>query len=69
LPAQDADGLQVVIGPDPPELERFVATELQRYPRMLFGPTVAVMDGVPEPEAPLVPVGGPDTDPKMAELG
>jgi hypothetical protein len=59
------DNLRIVVGPEAPELERYAATELQRYLRMLFGATVPVTDDA-SGTAPLVLIGSPNTNPAIA---
>ena len=65
----DLAALEILIGADAPEVERFAATELQRYVRMLFGQEVVVGDGPAPAGTPLALVGRPETNPAIAALG
>jgi hypothetical protein len=61
--------LDILIGPEAPDVERFAATELQRYMRMLFGRDPTVADGPAPAGTPLALVGSPATNPAIAALG
>ena len=65
----DLETAHIVVAPSSPDLERFAASELERYLMMLFGRNIPITDGVPDGEGPLVLIGSPATNPAMAELG
>ena len=63
------DDLRIVVGPNAPALERFAASELQRYLRILFGPTVPVVEDAAGRPAHAVLIGSPQTNPAVASSG
>ena len=63
------DDLRIVVGPNAPALERFAASELQRYLRILFGPTVPVVEDAAGRPAHAVLIGSPQTNPAIASSG
>ena len=63
------DDLRIVVGPNAPALERFAASELQRYLRILFGPTVPVVEDDAGRPAHAVLIGSPQTNPAVASSG
>ena len=63
------DDLRIVVGPNAPALERFAASELQRYLRILFGPTVPVVEDEAGATAPAVLIGSPQTNPAVGSSG
>jgi len=62
-----APQLAVVIGPQPPELERLAAAELCGYLEKLFGVHLQPTDRVPETAAALFLVGQPATNPAVRD--
>ena len=63
------DDLRIVVGPNAPALERFAASELQRYLRILFGPTVPVVEDAAGRPAHAVLIGSPQTNPAVGSSG
>ena len=63
------DALRIVVGPGAPALERFAAEELQRYLRLLYGPTVPVVEHDAGGNTPAVLIGSPRTNPAVASSG
>ena len=63
------DDLRIVVGSNAPALERFAASELQRYLRILFGPTVPVVEHDAGRTTPAVLIGSPQTNPAVASSG
>ena len=63
------DDLRIVVGPNAPALERFAASEFQRYLRILFGPTVPVVEHAAGRPAHAVLIGSPQTNPAIASSG
>ena len=63
------ESLRIVTGPEAPALERFAAEELQRYLRLLYGPTVPIVTERAGDTTPAVLVGSPETNPAVAISG
>lgn len=60
--------VDVVVGPDAPELERFAAAELAGQFQRLFDADVKTSDQVPKESAHLILVGSPATNPAIKSL-
>ena len=60
------ESLRIVTGPEAPALERFAAEELQRYLRLLYGPTLPIVERGDAATTPAVLIGGPRTNPAVA---
>ena len=60
------EDLRIVLGPGAPALERFAAEELQRYLRVLYGPTLPIVTDDAAGNTPAVLIGSPQTNPAVA---
>ncbi len=65
----DLATLEILIGADAPEVERFAANELRRYLQMLFGRDISITAGPAPADTPLALIGSPETNPAIAALG
>src|SRR5258708_5060846 len=61
--------IDVVVGPKPPELERFAAAELAGQFKQLFDADVKISDKVPAHSPHLILLGSMVTNPAIAGLG
>ncbi len=61
--------VDVVVGPQAPELERFAAAELAGQFKQLFDADVTISNKVPSQSAQLILIGSLNTNPAIAALG